>query len=472
MLTNAISPTPARPAVRADQKDLRGTHAGFTTSLSREHGYEAVRVEGVMPAGLRGTLVRNGPGLYELFGRPYVHPFEGDGALLSVRFDGRGAQCAHRVIASEGLRAERRAGRPLFGTNASQRHRTWNGVRRRFKNAANTNVLFHDGRLLALFEMGLPTEIDLESLDTVRTTDLGIIDETFSAHPHRVAAHRTTYNFGQRIGLRTWLDVYALPDAGGAKRLATLAMERPVMLHDFIATERHVVFFVSPVRLDRWRALFAIGDYGDYFDYRPEDGTEVIVIPIADPERTVRFRADPFWVWHFANAYERGDEIIVDYIHYDDFGSLDEIRQPGVPVTQGQLTRRVLSPTRQSLGAPTPLSSLRCDFPTIDPGRTGARTDGIWIASDDARTAVARVDPERADTRAWVLPEGHRPSEPVVAPCPSGGAGWVLSLVYDAKRHESYVAVLDATRPEDGPVAKAWLGHHVPPTFHGAFVPH
>jgi all-trans-8'-apo-beta-carotenal 15,15'-oxygenase len=48
-------------------------------------------------------------------------------------------------------------------------------------------------------------------------------------------------------------------------------------------------------------------------------------------------------------------------------------------------------------------------------------------------------------------------------------AGWLLTLVYDAAAHESHVAVMDAERVSDGPVARAYFGHAVPFTFHGFF---
>ncbi|MCB9595850.1 MAG: carotenoid oxygenase family protein [Sandaracinaceae bacterium] len=459
------------PAVSPTNSDPRASHARFSTSLTREHGYEPLRVEGTLPQGLEGTLLRNGPGLLESFGKPYSHLFEGDGALLAVHLEGGRARGAHRVIESAELAEERRRGRPLYGTNAGQVARTWNGLRRRMKNAANTSVMAWQGRLLALFEASLPTEVTLDDLATVGATDLdGVVAGTFSAHPHRVASRRTTYNFGQRVGARTLLDVYALPDVGPASRLTTVPLERPVMLHDFIATERHLIFFVAPARIVRWRGLLGVGDFNDYFRWSPEDGAEVIVIPIDAPERVVRFHVDPFWVWHFGNAYERGpDELVIDWVRYPDFASLDALREPGVPVRQGQLVRSVLRPSQRTLSAPEPLSDLPCEFPTIDPRHAGARVDSIWVASDAARCRIARVDVEGGGERVWELPVDHRPSEPVFVPGDAGG--WALTLVYDAVRHESYVAVLDGARPEDGPVARVWLGHHTPPTFHGVFLP-
>jgi len=48
--------------------------------------------------------------------------------------------------------------------------------------------------------------------------------------------------------------------------------------------------------------------------------------------------------------------------------------------------------------------------------------------------------------------------------------GWVLVLVYDERTHTSHVAVLDAARPDEGPLARAHYDHHVPLTLHGAWV--
>ena len=59
---------------------------GYTSSMAREHGFETLRVEGELPEALSGTLFRVAPGLFESHGRPYDHPFEGDGAVCAIRF--------------------------------------------------------------------------------------------------------------------------------------------------------------------------------------------------------------------------------------------------------------------------------------------------------------------------------------------------------------------------------------------------
>ena len=75
-------------------------NALFRRGLAREHGFEPLAVEGTLPSALEGTLYRNGPAIFELFGRRYLHPFEGDGAITAVRFAGGRVAGACRITAT------------------------------------------------------------------------------------------------------------------------------------------------------------------------------------------------------------------------------------------------------------------------------------------------------------------------------------------------------------------------------------
>ncbi len=112
-----------------------------------------------------------------------------------------------------------------------------------------------------------PTALDPATLETFGETDLdGIVVETFSAHPHHVPTRRAAYNFGVRYGRRTELDLYELPDDGPARRLATVRLPQSTMIHDFIATPDHLVFFEPPLRLKAMRMLLRLGAFCDNLD--------------------------------------------------------------------------------------------------------------------------------------------------------------------------------------------------------------
>jgi len=450
--------------------------------LEREHGFEPLEVEGTLPADLRGTLYRNGPALFSSFGERYGHWFDGDGAVSAVRLEGGTASGAVRLVESEGLLEERRAGRRLFagyGTVAAGGPLA--RIRGRQKNAANTSVLSWNGALYALWEGGKPTRIDPDDLATLGTTDFGgVIPGAFSAHPHRVPVRRASYNFGLRFGRQMLLDLFELADSGQVRRIATLPLPAATMIHDFIATEGHLIFFVSPLELQLLRQLLGLGAYGYNLAWRPEAGTEVLVVPLADPTRPIRFACEPFFQFHFSNAFERGGTIVVDFVRYPDFsvnewlGHLPagEVR----PAAPPSFCRAFLDPRARRVEFETVLDQS-CEFPRVAPSVLTRDYRYAWLAAHAGETGglwdeLVRLDVRTGERRSVDLGPGRYPSEPVVVQRPGAAAeedGWVLSLVYDAAVDRSHLAVIDAAGLEV--IARAWFDHPLPPTFHGGFAP-
>jgi all-trans-8'-apo-beta-carotenal 15,15'-oxygenase len=488
-LAAAIEPSSSLTSSAASARVANhGWHRAFR-DLPRQHGFEPLTIEGRLPPELRGTLYRNGPSLLSSFGRRYGHWFDGDGAVSAVRFDGDGgAAGAVRVVESPGLVEERRRGRRHFGSYGTPAPSLWRGLmgglRRELKNSANTSVMVWQGRLFALVESSRPTELSLDDLSTRGEDGLeGAVAATFSAHPHYVPARRSAYNFGVRYGRRTELDLYALPDEGPARRMATLPLAGATMIHDFIATERHLVFFAPPLRLRVMRMLLGLGCYSQNLRWRPEEGTEILVVPIDEPERVRRFTVPAFYQWHYATAFERGAELVVDYVRYPDFASNEWLRQvmdgPAATPIGGQLHRATIDAARGTFADEPLAATPGCEFPRV--ARAGGANRYVYVAAHSDAAAghgmfdrVARIDVERGGVQSVSLGDGYFPSEPVFVRRPGGSAeddGWLLMLVYDAHSDRSGVSVVDARRIEAGAVAHAWLDHAVPFTFHGAFAP-
>ncbi|MGZ3427748.1 MAG: carotenoid oxygenase family protein [Polyangia bacterium] len=474
------SPAPASPP---------GAHAWRRAfaDLPREHGFEPLRLEGRLPDGLRGTLYRSGPSLFSNFGRRYGHWFDGDGAVSAVRFDGGGgATGAVKLIQSAGLLEERRRGRPYYAGYGTPAPGLWRGLlaalKRDLKNTGNTSVMIWQGRLYAMVESSRPTELSVDDLSTLGERDLDAGVSVFSAHPHYVPARRTAYNFGVRYGRRTEMDLFALPDEGPARRLGTVTLPGATMIHDFIATDRYLVFFAPPLRLRILRTLVGRGTFGENLRWQPGEGTEVLVVPIDDPTRVRRFTTPAFYQWHFATAFERGDELVVDYVRYPDFASnrwLGEVSEgPASTGLGGKLHRARIDPARGSF-ADEERAPMACEFPRVARPAQANRQVYVVAHSDEAAERgmfdrVARIDVERGTVESVALGEAQYPSEPVFVRRPDGrdeDDGWLLTLVYDGIAHQSGVAVLDAREPGRGPIARAWFDHHVPFTFHGNFAP-
>ncbi len=140
-----------------------------------------LKVKGELPRDLNGTLYRNGPN--PQFDAPGAHWFVGDGMLHAFHLENGRASYRNRWVRTPKWQAEHDAGRALFG-----------GFGRKLPDApvtaipdggvANTNIIFHGGRLLALEEAHLPMEIEPGTLATLGSCNYGGgIKGPFTAHP-------------------------------------------------------------------------------------------------------------------------------------------------------------------------------------------------------------------------------------------------------------------------------------------------
>ena len=445
----------------------------FSADLPREHGFEPMTVEGQLPAELSGTLYRNGPGLFELFGRRYRHPFEADGAISAIRLREGRAEGAARVTLSPGLREERAAGRMLYGYSSGWLDRLRNVFQQTIKNTANTSVMGWQGRLFALMEAARPIEIAQANLATIGETDLqGALGRAFSAHPHEVPARRAIYNFGVEYGKESRLALYELPERGPVRTLTTLPLREPVMLHDFMATEHHLVFLVPPVRLQVARVLLGLGPFEELFRWQPELGTEVIVVPIDAPERTIRFRVGPCYQWHFGNGHERDGKLVIDLVRYPDASSLQGLAR-GLDFAPGRFHRVLIDPARQRLES-REICDVSCEFPQVHPAYRGRDYRYAWLVVDKGY-GLARLDVTTGAIERYPLAHDQYTSEAIFVPRSDQSDdecdGYLLAVVYDGARHRSGLMVFDGASLAAGPIARAWFDHHIPITFHGTWLP-
>jgi all-trans-8'-apo-beta-carotenal 15,15'-oxygenase len=472
----AVKPSPERPA-------LEGSlwRRGFD-DLPREHGFEPLRIEGKVPDDLAGTYFWNGPGQFRPFGEHYGHWFDGDGAVGAVRFGGGQAAGAVKLVQTKRLTEERAAGRRLYSRLTRRSRRPVRELLGGDRPAGNVNVLLHEGRVFAL-GIGDATELRDTDLATLGDADLDGLDlRGFSAHPHYVAARRATYTFAQRMGKRTTLDVIELPDQGPARILATLPLAAPSLIHDCIATEKHMILAVPSLRFRVLPMLLNLTTRWDSVRFQPELPAEILVVPIDHPVRAVRISVPSFFSFHFANAFERSDgRIVVDMPRSESFDpdkewlaglALGEVR--GAPTSR--MHRLTIDPVARRASFEL-LDDALTEMPRVAPQVEASRHRFVYTVAFGAGRygapdAIRRLDVESGQGVTVRVGDERYPGEPVLAPRgPAEDDVYALTLVYDGRTHTSHVAIFDAKRLEAGPVGRVHFDHHVPFHFHGAFRP-
>src|SRR5689334_22132083 len=99
-LAGCASSPPLKKEVFEDFGDPARPFLGLATSLREEHSYQA-RVEGGIPTQLRGTLYRNGPGLFDRGGLRKRNLLDGDGMVQSFRFHDSGVHYRNRFVCTQ-----------------------------------------------------------------------------------------------------------------------------------------------------------------------------------------------------------------------------------------------------------------------------------------------------------------------------------------------------------------------------------
>jgi len=458
-----------------NQPMLSGTFVPVDDERDDHH----LRVTGSVPDGLAGTFMRNGPNpMFEPLGR--YHMFDGDGMLHAVRFDQGEVSYRNRWIRSAGLEAERRAGRALYG-GLGDLHMPGPdevGDAGPMKNLANTHIVGHAGRYLALWEAGPPTEVT-EGLDTIGVHDFGgRLDGAFTAHPKIDPRTGEMLAFAY-LPFEPYLRYYQIDAAGTLGRVVDIDLPEAVVMHDFAVTERHVVFVDSPMVLDVMAAL-----HGEpMFRWDPDHVTRVGIMP-RDGDTVTWYETEASYINHFWNAWDDGDSVVfagsrlegAAYTAGKD-GAMD---REGADAEPGRPTRVEVDRSSGKVRVEQ-FDDMGGDFCRINDAYCGVRSRYHYMAGfhGDATIighfdTVVAYDDLTGERTTWFCGPTSITGEAVFVPDPAGAAendGWLLSCVTDRTDDSTDLVILDARDVSAGPIARVHLPRRLPFGFHGNWFP-
>ena len=462
-------------------------------SLPEEFDYWIDDVEGQIPAELQGTLFRNGPGLLEVNGQPIHHPFDGDGMISAIAFSNGRAHFRNRFIRTAAYLEEKKAGKILYrGVFGTQKPGGWlaNAFDFKLKNIANTNIIYWGGKLLALWEAADPHRLDPHTLETLGKDSLnGVLSagEAFAAHPRfdpscdQDGGAPCLVNFSIKPGLSTTITIFELDPAGIVVRRHAHSVPGFAFIHDFAITPNYCLLFQNPIAFNPLPFVLGFRGAGECIKFQPHQPTRVIVIPRHTSESVQILETHSGFVFHHANAFEQGDEVVIDSISYEAFPEVEagsDFKQVDFDALKpGQLWRFHLNLKDKTVSREL-IEERCCEFPSIHQERVGRPYRYLYIGAAHADTgnaplqAILKIDLESGLRQFWsAAPRGFI-SEPVFVSRPNSEKeddGWLLVLVYDAAHHRSDVVILDARDLNQGPIARLHLKHHVPYGLHGNF---
>ncbi|MBC7881841.1 MAG: carotenoid oxygenase family protein [Anaerolineae bacterium] len=443
-------------------------------------------IAGKLPEGLHGTLYRNGPGRLERGGVKVGHWFDGDGAILAVHFGQEGARGTYRYVQTEGYLAEEKAGKFLYSNyGMTAPGPIWERWGKSVKNAANTSVIALPDRLLALWEGGLPHALDLETLETQGTENLSYLHKglSYSAHPKRDPKTGEIFNFGVSIGVPATLHLYCSDERGRIRRQGAVKLDGIPLIHDFVMAGPYLIFCIPPVRINAFPVGFGLQSYSDAMAWKPELGTQILVIDRETLTLVARGEAEPWYQWHFSNGYVEADgTVVIDLVRYEDFKTNSYLGEfvtgETRTVSPAWFWRMRIDPRKAKVLSGVPLLSRSCEFPTMMASEVGQPSQFAYLAlyrsgqviGQDFFGTVGRLDLASGNLVIAPFADGHYPSEPIyVQNLTDLENGWVLTVVYNSAEDSSELWICDASHLDTAPICRLALPQVIPPGFHGTW---
>ncbi|WP_158902540.1 carotenoid oxygenase family protein [Burkholderia sp. L27(2015)] len=418
-------------------------------------------VEGEIPPSLRGVFMRNGPNPQFEPDDRYAYPFDGTGMIHAIYIENGRARYRNRWVLTQELLKERAAGQRIYNSSFSAAPHA---------DLANTNIVYHAGRYLALYEGGVPYEVNRD-IDTVGLFNYdGALPNFMSAHPKLDPATGELLSLAYDLNT-SGLTYLRADKTGRIDRVVPFQAPWPAMVHDVAITERHVIAFICPFVFDR-------SHQGPPGSWQPDKGTMVAVIP-----RDARTAADvkwitgaPFFQFHTMNAFAEGNRIEVVAPWYDSFSLTARSNRL-------ELHRLVIHTDTNTLEDQA-LDDQACEFSRINEAYLGRRARYGYVGLRDPRPgeatqagafeAMARYDLTTGQRVVHRFPAAMTVCEPVFV-ADSGGRseedGFIFTFAHDAGSAGGRFVILDARHLAGAPLAVVHLPRRVPAGLHGSWIP-
>lgn len=457
---------------------------GAWTPLHEEVDADELEVTfGAIPLDIDGVYLRNTENqVHQPLGR--FHPFDGDGMIHQIEFrDGR-ASYRNRWIRTRGFEAEQEAGSSLWGGLADPTHlakrKGW-GAHGAMKDASSTDVVVHAGRALSTFyQCGEGYRLDPLTLEPGGLEGWVPIDG-ISAHCKvdertgellffNYSKHAPYMHYGV-VGADNRLKVYQ-----------PVPLPGPRLPHDMAFTENYAILNDLPVFWDAEllkrdiHVVRAHAGLPSRFAIVPRNGGEVRW-----------FEAAPTYVLHWLNAYEEGDEIVLDgYFQDDPTPGPRTDAPPGFEHMMAYLDEECLKPHLHrwrfnlKTGETTEerLGERLLEFGTINQRYAGRKYRYGYSTVPEPGWFLFRgfvkTDFETGEETEFMLPPGVFASEAPFAPrigAVDEDDGYLVSFLIDENAGRSECVLIDAKDIAAGPICRIALPHKLCSGTHAVWAP-
>jgi len=436
-------------------------------------------VAGAIPDDLDGVYIRNTQNpAHQPLG--FYHPFDGDGMLHQIEFCGGKANYRNRFVRTRGFAAEQEAGGSVWAgivDSPSLSRRKGYGLTGAVKDSSNTDIVIHAGSALSTFYMcGEGYRLDPLTLKTIGVEGWVPIDG-ISAHTkvNEVTGELYFFNYSAH---EPYVHYGVVDKDNQLVAYRPVPMPGPRMVHDFAFSANWAIFNDFPLMLDFSGQPLLVPGMNSRLGLVPRDASD------GEPRW---FDAAPTFVQHWVNAYEEGDEVIIDgYFQEDPVPQPPEQYPANVAgmfgIIDAAAIRTKLHRWRLNLADGTSREDhlyagpRNVEFGMFNQRHAGQKYRYVWSVMMEPgmflMSGWVKHDLETGQHTEFALPKGLYCSEsPFV---PKAGAvdeddGYLVSFIIDENSQSSECWVLDAKNIVAGPIARLRLPQKISSGTHSCW---
>jgi len=473
-------------AITTQETTRLGPQAGYR-SLNREVALDALEVQGDLPSWLSGSLVRNGPALYEDRERSVQHWFDGQAMLHRFTLADGNVSYANRFLQTKSYEAMR-AGKLALSEFATDPCRS---IFQRLMTVFDPQVT--DNTAVTLTELGdrhyamtegpISVQFDPKTLETLGYS--ARYPGTFAtAHPHRDPDTGALVNVATRMGPRNSYRFFVHGPGQRPRGLASKGVNQPGYIHSFAMSERYLALTEFPFTVRSIEIPLSGRPFIENFRWHPERGTRILVFDRHSGKKVGTYETEAGFAFHHVGAWDEDGRLVLEYCDHGspaiiDAFYLDRLRQARTGDFRPEpRLRRVIVDLDTRTTTTDYRSQHVIELPRINEQACYLRpyryVYGVSTTADntyDTADRLIKVDNQSGDATDWHEPAAYV-GEPIFVPVPAGTAeddGVLLSVVVDAAGERSYLLVLDARSMNE--IARAYAPHVIPFGFHGQFYP-
>jgi carotenoid cleavage dioxygenase len=447
-------------------------NGAWTPLLEEVNAFDLDVIEGAIPHDLDGIYLRNTENqVHQPLGR--YHPFDGDGMIHQIDFRGGRASYRNRFVRTRGFEAEREANASLWGGLADPvqlaKRPGW-GAHGFLKDSSSTDVVVHAGKALSTFyQCGEGYRLDPQTLEQLGLESWVPIDG-ISAHA-RVDEHSGELMFFNYSKHAPYLHFGTVDRHNKLVRYVPVPLSGPRLPHDMAFTENYAILNDLPVFWDAEllkRNIHAV---------RLHEGlpSRFALVPRNGDGAIRWFEAEPTYVLHWVNAYEDGNEVVLDgYFQEEPMPKPRADAPPGYEHMMAYLDEFSFKSKLHrwrfdlSTGATREehLDERIMEFGMINRRYAGRKYRYVYSTTAEPGwflfKGFVKNDLETGKSASYTLGAGRYASEAPFAPrigAKDEDDGYLVSFVTDENTGSSECIVLDAKRLEDGPACRVALPH-------------